>query len=163
MSSIDEAWATAWGVFAYIWVISENPGTPRYVEVGKCVKLALINKGTSTTEFNLYLYDTDDIQYDESVDLDVGSPYYLTITRMGDRIICEIFSDSGRTTLVDTLTITIEPADDIVFSTMIVTASPKYFAGTAGQTDGYVEDLEIVRLGKAVAGSIRVGMDYRSR
>jgi hypothetical protein len=56
-------------------------------------------------------YDGTTIHNDQSVNLSANTWYYLKIVKSGTSITCYIYSDSARTTLVDTLTVTMN-ADD---------------------------------------------------
>lgn len=90
-------------------------------------------------------YSTNAI--DTSINLSLDTPYYLTIVRdeaVGTygTLYCYIYSDSGRTTLVDTLTLTLRAAIDFryVYGANSFNNSTTGFAFT-----GYVENLDINR------------------
>jgi len=143
LSAIDVN-STVWDRFlTCIWIICENPGRPAYVDVGKNVSLWITEKGNSTTTFYLYLTHKDDIVQDSSVDLDVGTTYYLTITRESNVYTVKIYSDSSRTTLVDTISIDVTGQDEetLTFSYIETTASQDSALDGNDQSDGFIENL----------------------
>jgi len=66
--------------------------------------------------------------------------YYLTIARAGTIFRCDVYSDSGRTTLVHTLTVTSATAISYRYITV---ASGYNDGGNANTMNGYVENLDL--------------------
>lgn len=126
-----------------IWQITENSGRMGHGETGSYVILWIQERGTSTTKFRLYLSHADDVVIDTSVDLDVGATYYLTITKVGDVYTCKIYSDSSRTTLVDTISIDLsgEAEAGVTFNFIQTTGGLFGNFRPNEQTDGYIENL----------------------
>jgi len=78
-----------------IWQVCESAGSPIKVAAGKGVYLVILEKGSSTTEFNLYFTHADNVVDDTSVDLDVGTIYYLKITRVTNVFTVYIYTDKA--------------------------------------------------------------------
>lgn len=129
-------------VLAIPWIVCETSGRPATADVGKSIYLEILEVGNSTTLFQLYLTHKDDTVQDTSINLDVGTTYYLTITKVGAVVTVYIYNESGRTTLKDTLTIDLTGEDEanINFSYIEVTGSFDSAADGNDQSDGFVEN-----------------------
>ena len=132
----DEFLCLAWGVL-------EKEGRPCYVESGKSVTIWITENGENWINFYLYLEDTNDINQDSSTLLNVDQKYYLTIIRNNAIFTCFIYSDSSRSNLVDTISITVGASDNIQFNYIMTTACPDSGTSYNDQSDGYVENLNI--------------------
>jgi len=95
----------------------------------------------------LGIYDISTDSYDESTGLSNSTVYYLTISRSGTTFTCQIYSNSGRTTLVDTISIT---SVSTAFRYLKVVAGLD-IAGVGKTASGYVENLDV----QEAAGSAR--------
>ncbi len=65
-----------------------------------------LNSGAAETDVFLTLQNFIDTDGDDFDGPTVDTLYYVTIERVPSTLTCKIYSDSGRTTLVDTLTVT---------------------------------------------------------
>jgi len=80
---------------------------------------------------------------DASIDLNINQKYYLTIKRSGANFTCDIYSDSARTILVDSLALVLHAACQVAFRYIY----PLQEYGEAGWPQigsGYVEKLWLV-------------------
>ena len=89
---------------------------------------------------------TDDSDFNEG---DVNGQVYLTVIRTGATITCEIYSDSGRETLVDTLSVT---HDAGTFRYLFAGSGAEDTVTTSQTFTGNVENLD---LNEAAAGRTR--------
>jgi len=142
LAAIDVNTDAADPLIAGIWFICEDSGRMGHVETGVNVVLWIQESGTSLTKFTLYLSHRDDLVQDISAELDVGVTYYLTITKVGDVYTCEIYSDSLRTTLVDTISIDLsgEAEADVTFNYIETTGGLFGNFKPDEQSDGFVEN-----------------------
>ncbi|VAV82522.1 hypothetical protein MNBD_DELTA01-1618 [hydrothermal vent metagenome] len=85
--------------------------------------------------------------YDIWTGASFATPYYMTIERSGTAMTCKIYSDSGRTTLVDTLSLTCGTQ-----SYRYIFAIQGHGSTEIGRSySGYVESLDLQETGGAVA------------
>ena len=129
-----------------IWLLSENYGRPGFVDCGDQIELWIQENGSSTTQYYLYLTHAEENVWDNSVMLNVGSVYYLTITRVTNVFTVKIYSDSARTNLIDEISIDVtgEEEDGLTFSYIETTASWDGFAtGSPDKSTGYVENIKL--------------------
>lgn len=137
ITSIDAVEASPTDYFlGYLWAITENDGRIGYVEVGQQPAIAIMEETTDTTQFYLYLRDTDDVNNDQSVALNVNTDYWIKIVRSGasgQTLNCYIYTE---TQLADTITITLPAADRITYNYIIVAANIDTIQD--GQMDGYI-------------------------
>lgn len=142
MTSIDKNYPGLRNYLA-IWMISENTGSLIGIS-GQFVYLATVEYSTSTTQFEFYIAEEDEIQYAYSSNVyDVGTTYYITIKRNNSSIIVRIYSDSDRENLIETMQITLDSNSNINYSYVQLTVAINYFTGTDNQSDGYVQDVII--------------------
>jgi len=106
---------------------------------------AVRSSGQAAGKFTLTLsewpYPTQYI--DSSIDLNINQEYYLTIKRVGANLTCDIYSDSARTVLVDSLALALHVPCQVAFRYIY----PLQAYGEAGWTSkgsGYVENLWLV-------------------
>jgi len=74
----------------------------------------------------------------DSCIISVSTPYYLTIERSGTALTCEVYSDRGRTTLVDTISVVCE-------TTKYRYLQGVFSNGAVGAQEGtyYIENLDL--------------------
>lgn len=122
------------------------------VRTAPYISCFLVEIGASDTTFILRLRADDDAgddPYDDSVTLDVGTPYYCTLVRNNNAITLDIYDDPGRTSHVDTLTST--PVNlTQTFQYLLSPSSQQFATDTNDYATGYVENLN---LGKYTDGS----------
>lgn len=92
----------------------------------------------SETGDTLYLVDVASTNEDFSVGVSDATTYYLTFSRSGTTGTCLIYSDSGRTTLLDTITVTCGST-----TYRYLNASTGLGFGVDGVFSGYVENLDL--------------------
>jgi len=85
------------------------------------------------------LVDDTNGNYDIWTSTAFATPYYIAIERSGTTMTCKIYSDSGRTTLLDTLSIT---CGTDLYRYIFATMGHGTTAGGRSYT-GYVEDLDL--------------------
>lgn len=126
---------------ACIWQICEAYGRPEYSgDVGKNIAVYAIEKGTSTTLYQLHLTHKDDNVNDTSVDMNVGQTYYLTIKKTDTIAVCTIFLNSTRSASLDTIVINLsgEDEENMSFSYIQTTGSSDNASDGNDQSDGWV-------------------------
>ena len=113
-------------------LISNSTGDQRAVDLaGSGLELYLY-----TTSYHIYIEDaggTNDF-YDGAA----STVYYCTFSRSGTTLQCLIYSDSGRTTLLDTLSTTCTAT---TFQYVNVGAS--YDTNESANSSGYIENLDL--------------------
>ena len=83
-------------------------------------------------------YGSANYQY-PSIALNTGEVYYVTYKREGLNYTCKIYSDSARTNLLDTLSLTLHEA---IKSRYLMCPTSVYYAGSY-TSSGYVEKLDL--------------------
>ncbi len=94
----------AWGNYAGCWAVVDTPGTKADAEYTHNEGIYLfVLRPDASRKFTLVDYSNDE---DDSGGISVNTKYYLTISRSSTTATCLIYTDSGRTNLHDTLSIT---------------------------------------------------------
>jgi len=96
-----------------------------------------VNKG-STGNLGCYFRDANTHNSDAFIHA-VGTQYWCTFTRTGTTAVLHIYDDSGRTHLVDTLTIT---TADVNYRYVLPYTATNYLTYT-GTASGYIENLDL--------------------
>lgn len=131
-----------WGLSntAYVTVAGSNP-------IGSTIShsIRMYEETAATASLFLRAYNGSSVD-DSNTSLSLNTPYYLTIVRdesIGTygTLYCYIYSDSGRTTLVDTLTVAI-PAAKVDFQYLTAFGNWGSVAGSYTWT-GYIQNLDI--------------------
>ena len=88
------------GSYLTMWAVSNTLGNAWDFLDGQAIYFS-----KSGVQYKLWLEDYETWNSD-TADVDINTTYYLTISRSGTTATCKIYTDSARTTLLDTLTIT---------------------------------------------------------
>ncbi len=123
-------------VYSSVWCISTTSGDVNQIGGGNYINVHLYD--------GLAIYISDGTT-EQNYTISASTPYYLTIARTGTAFTCKIYSDSGRTTLLTTLSLT------------VTTATYRYIGVMQGYSDGansntvsgYVENLDLQEGGAA--------------
>ena len=116
-----------------VWGVTDNPGAYEDLTEGQIVAFYRINGGTK-----LYLEDIGNSNNDSYV-IGVGTVYYLIIERSGSTCTCKIYSDSDRTALLDTLSITCQTT---LLQYLMAGFAPHGTSGSSSVT-GYSENFDL--------------------
>ena len=103
---VSSTYSSSGGCVAGIYCVTNNP-----TEHENCTNgLGLFHYKSIIAPNNQYLYikDYNNSNQDSYTNVSMGTTYYLTIERDDTTGTCKIYSDSDRTTLLDTLSITCE-------------------------------------------------------
>jgi hypothetical protein len=117
------------------WILSNATGDLHTQQAGSLSFLAVFFQGTT-----LILRDGNvGTLTSDTWGAATNTIYYLTIARVGTTTTCKVYSDSGRTTLTHTLSIT--PSAATAFQYVAVAAG--YNDSNNGLFSGYVENLDL--------------------
>lgn len=98
-----ENWA-----YSYVWVLANSDNDVYPLELlGEKFLCVLGNWYGGTLQYLRIRYFDGSVWADDYFDAAPNTTYYLTLTRAGTTLTCKVYSDSGRTNLVDTLTLTV--------------------------------------------------------
>jgi len=130
---------------SYVWAVSTAQpiefcsGTPTAIGV------YVLEINVSTNTFRLYLIHGVCAVGDPSSSLNVGTTYYVTVTKSGATVTCTIYSDSNRTIVIDTLTmdLTGRLEETGSFNYVQTGLSAQQTSDGNDQSDGYVENLHL--------------------
>lgn len=131
-----------------IWIVTQLCCGTDLFDVGRYIGLFIREKGNSTVKFRLLLLSRGSVS-DTSIDLDVGTTYYLRINKIDGVTTCTIYSDSERTTVVDTIIIDLtgEPEENMTFSFIEVARGIDAELDWDDRSSGYVEILKHYGIG----------------
>lgn len=101
---------------------------------GSGIQLAYQSESGNT----LYLSDVGTLNEDFSSTISAATTYYLTFSRSGTTATCAIYTDSGRTSLLDTISII---CSSTTFRYANMATGLGY--GVSGVFSGYVENLDL--------------------
>lgn len=117
----------------------------------ECLTTILLSKN-SVNKFYLGLFQWENgvrtQSYSPQNGLDVDTWYYLTLERVGNEVKLYVYSDSDRSTLVNTLTINVSNS----YNYNKVMAVCNYGYATGIDSEGYVKDLKLGTVGYAEKG-----------
>jgi len=119
-------------------------GTDWWTTITKYFHISIVERGTWTTKYSFYLADSEESgaegTYAYSVeDCNVGTTYYLTLIRSNSTVTVNIYNDSARTDLRETMEVTIDDVVDIDHTHLLICAGPD--SSKDSQIDGYAENL----------------------
>ena len=122
-----------------VWALSNSIGDRN--ESGNCINVFWYGMDAGLTRALALQEKINGALFtDYSIGLSVDTPYYLTIKRVAATLTCEIYSDSDRTNLVDTLTLILHAvlAYRYIYACRTLTE-----AGLDYAKSGYMENLDI--------------------
>lgn len=91
----------------YVWLLANNIDDVKGLYDGGKSYIGIQFEGVDANK-NLVMSEyTGAAGYHDSYAISESTIYYLTITKLGTSLTCKAYSDSGRTTLLDTLTLTL--------------------------------------------------------
>jgi hypothetical protein len=93
-----------YGAYAGFWAVTNGQYTAQDMTDATTGMLCYLFENGGDAE-ELYITDNTNTNNDVMT-INPGASYYLTIARSGTTLTCEVYSDSGRTSLIDTLSIT---------------------------------------------------------
>ncbi len=129
------------------WALTSSTGVVSLTDMATVDEgLRAYNKWTGSAIEHVLVDDTNG-NYDIWAGASFATPYYMTIERTSTTMTCKIYSDSSRTTLLDTLSLTCGTQSyRYIFATM------GHGATNGGRSyTGYVEDLDLQEAGSVVA------------
>jgi len=132
--------------FVYAFANTIDDARSWFVDNAEAVQVWWYNPNGSSIK--LYLQETDGgWTQDISGALALNTDYYCTLTRSGATVTLQIYSDAARTTLVDTLTVSIPSAHTYRY----VFAAVSYNTATAHSATAIIRNLD---LGEVSTGAI---------
>jgi len=92
----------------FVWMLANDVDDAYGLHsAGKTFILIRIRRDDAGNHITLFEFYGGDWYYDDYVGVAANTWYYLTIEKSGTSLTCKIYSDSARTTLVDTLSLTL--------------------------------------------------------
>lgn len=147
------------GHLGYFYVLSQDLGDWYYLYTDAHTAIGVrFQRGGDGTYYVFLTECHGDLQYtDIYAGISAGTMYYFEIVKSGTSLTCKIYSDSDRTDLIDTLSLTLQANHKFEYA-MACSSYDNGSSGYAGNLD--VENLD---LKEAVGLSIPVAMHhYRS-
>jgi hypothetical protein len=136
----------------HVWLLSNDVDDANGLHLGARTYVTVEIYKTTLGVENLYLHeDYFGVYYSTSYTITDGTMYYLTIEKSGTALTCKIYSDSARTTLLATLSLTLHANHTFRYVFVCNTWN------SAGTYNGDI-DIENLDLQEAV-----VGQPYISR